>query len=185
MRNLLSPFIVYWLIRKWDHDCDIGWVKRLWHSEGIDMFISFRWKVWLVRWITFSVTSWFLLMLPLTSWIWFRSLQRIMHRCGPWAQRALVFNTSSLYIWESNRCTEGWLHLAELVRKVEKVWHELENSMADEIAAVSKMISENWSSCGAFEIVFKHEHLSLSNNACKKLFLLKLGSDHHGKIITN
>ncbi|KAH9568062.1 hypothetical protein CY35_03G057800 [Sphagnum magellanicum] len=31
----------------------------------------------------------------------------------------------------------------ELVRKVEKVWHELENSMADEIAAVSKMISEN------------------------------------------
>lgn len=103
MRNLLSPFIVYWLIRKWDHDCDIGWVKRLWHSEGIDMFISFRWKVWLVRWITFSVTSWFLLMLPLTSWTWFRSLQRIMHRCGPWAQRALVFNTSSLYIWESKQ----------------------------------------------------------------------------------
>jgi hypothetical protein len=33
--------------------------------------------------------------------------------------------------------------LAELVRKVEKVWHELENSMTDEIAAVSKMISEN------------------------------------------
>ncbi|CAK9229572.1 unnamed protein product [Sphagnum troendelagicum] len=31
----------------------------------------------------------------------------------------------------------------ELVGKVEKVWHELENSMADEIAAVSKMISEN------------------------------------------
>jgi len=62
---------------------------------------------------------------------------------GP-GHREHLFSIPLVCTYESqNRCTEGWLHLAELVRKVEKVWHELENSMADEIAAVSKMISEN------------------------------------------